>query len=103
MAAGERVDLARAWRWAGYEDRGAPLLAGLDDADATWLRDWRVRRELSPFGSLATDHAEDRDALIARAVVVGAGWHPVPGATVEFKSRRLSLSDPSGSTTCLIR
>lgn len=93
---GERADLARAWRWAGYEQQAWPLLAEPVDGEAAWLRDWRVRRELAPFGHVALERAEDRDALAARAWVVGAGWHPAPGATVDLQLRRLALDDPAG-------
>lgn len=93
---GERADLARAWRWAGYEDRAWPLLADPTDSDSAWLRDWRVRRELAPFGYTTVERVEDRDDLVARARVVGAGWHPSPGATLDFQLRRLSLDDVFG-------
>jgi tetratricopeptide (TPR) repeat protein len=94
---GERADLARAWRWAGYEDRAAPLLADPTDAESFWLRDWRVRRELRPYAYATVERAEDRDDLVADAAVVGAGWHPAPGAAVDFQLRRLHLKDPSGA------
>jgi hypothetical protein len=93
---GERTDLARAWRWAGYEDRALSLLADPVDAEAAWLRDWRVRRELAPFGYSTVEQAEDRDQLVSRAVVVGGGWHPQPGSTIEFQSRRVRLDDAAG-------
>lgn len=93
---GERADLARAWRWAGYEDRAWPLLANPTDPESAWLRDWRVRRELAPYGYVTVERAEDRDPLVTDALVVGAGWHPVPGATLEFQGRRLRLDDPFG-------
>lgn len=93
---GERADLARAWRWAGYEDRAWPLLAGATEAEAVWLRDWRVWRELSAFGYATVERAEDRDRLVTRAAVVGAGWRPASGASIDFQLRRLSLVDPAG-------
>lgn len=93
---GERADLARAWRWAGYEERAAPLLADPTDGESAWLRDWRVRRELRPYAYATVERAEDRDDLFADAAVVGAGWHPAPGATVDLQLRRLRLDDPSG-------
>ena len=96
---GERADLARAWRWAGYEDRAWPLLADPTDAEGAWLRDWRVRRERVPFGYTTVERADDRDDLVARAVVVGAGWHPAPGASLDFQLRRLALDDAAGSPT----
>jgi tetratricopeptide (TPR) repeat protein len=93
---GERADLARAWRWAGYPDRAAPLLADLADAESAWLRDWRVRRELAPYGYVTVERAEDRDALQTDAQVLGAGWHPGAGVTVDLQVRRLQLDDPAG-------
>jgi tetratricopeptide (TPR) repeat protein len=94
---GERADLARAWRWAGYEDRAWPLLADPTDAESAWLRDWRVRRERVPFGYATVERAEDRDALVARAWVLGGGWHPAPGSTVDLQVRRLDLNDAAGN------
>ncbi|MFN0182818.1 MAG: tetratricopeptide repeat protein, partial [Aquabacterium sp.] len=94
---GERADLARAWRWAGYEDRAWPLLAEPTDAESAWLRDWRVRREQVPYGYVTVERADDRDRLVSRAVVVGAGWHPAPGATLDFQWRQLRLDDAFGS------
>lgn len=93
---GEKADVARAWRWAGYEERALPLLQGQTDEQAVWLRDWRVRRELAPYGYASVERAEDRDGLVARAQVLGAGWHPAPGATAEFNLRRLQLDDGFG-------
>lgn len=93
---GERADLARAWRWAGYEDRAWPLLADPTDVESAWLRDYRVRRELRPFGYATAEHAEDRDELVTDALVVGAGWHPDAGSTVELQARRLRMDDPHG-------
>lgn len=94
--AGERVDLARAWRWAGYEDRALPLLAEPLDAEARWLRTYRVERELKPYAYATFEAAEDRDALTSRAWVLGAGWRPLPGANAEVNLRRLTLDDPAG-------
>jgi len=96
VQAGERADLARAWRWAGYPDRAWPLLADPTDAESAWLRDWRVQRERAPYGYATIERSEDRDALQADAQVVGAGWHPAPGATVDLQLRRLRLDDPAG-------
>ncbi|MBZ8141094.1 hypothetical protein CLD22_14420 [Rubrivivax gelatinosus] len=93
---GERADLARAWWWAGYEDRAWPLLAEPADADSAWLRDWRIGRELRPFGYATFEASEDKDELDARAWTVGGGWHPAPGATVDLQARRLTLDDANG-------
>jgi len=93
---GERVDLARAWRWAGYEDRALPLLAEPLDAEARWLRQHRVERETRPYVYATFERAEDRDALNSRIWVLGAGWRPTPGANIEVNLRRLALEDPAG-------
>jgi tetratricopeptide (TPR) repeat protein len=97
--AGERADLARAWHWAGYADRAWPLLADPTDAESAWLRDWRVRRERVPFGYATVERADDRDRLVSQAYVLGAGWHPLPGATLDFQLRRLDLEDAAGRPT----
>lgn len=97
-AAGERVDVARAWRWAGYEERALPLLADAVDADGVWLRDWRLRRETGAYGYATVERADDRDRLVSRAGVVGGGWHPAPGATIDLQGRRVDLDDPFGQT-----
>lgn len=94
---GERADLARAWRWAGYEDRAWPLLGDPTDVESAWLRDYRVWRELRPYGYLALEHAQDRDKLSADALAIGAGWHPGAGSTLEFQMRRLHLDDAFGA------
>lgn len=95
VSAGERTDLARAWRWAGYEERALPLLADPTDAESAWLREYRVRRELAPYGYLTLEQADDRDALRGHAAVLGAGWHPWPGATVELQQREVRLREPA--------
>lgn len=96
VAAGERVDLARAWRWAGFEERALPLLGDPVDAEAAWLRDYRVRRELASYGYATVERSQDRDALVSRAAVLGAGWHPWAGTTAELQGRRLDLHDAAG-------
>jgi tetratricopeptide (TPR) repeat protein len=93
---GQRADLARAWRWAGYEERALPLLADPIDADSRWLRDYRVRRELRSYGFVAIERAEDRDKLSVDALVVAAGGHPSAGSTLELQARRLRLDDDFG-------
>ncbi|MCA0240963.1 MAG: hypothetical protein LCI02_08875 [Proteobacteria bacterium] len=93
---GERADLARAWRWAGYEERAWPLLADPTDRDSAWLRDWRVWRERTRYAYLTVERADDRDRLRADAQVLGAGWHPWAGATADLQWRRLQLQDPAG-------
>jgi hypothetical protein len=93
---GERADLARAWRWAGYEEKAWPLLAEPSDKEGRFLRDWRVWRELARFGYTSVERSEDRDKLTTDVLVFGGGWHPQPGATADFQLRRLRLDDPNG-------
>ena len=90
---GERLDVARAWRWAGYEDKAVDLLAGQTDPQAVWLRDWRVARELASYAYATTEGSIDSDHLSARVQTVGAGWRPAPGANVELSTRALALDD----------
>jgi tetratricopeptide (TPR) repeat protein len=94
---GERVDLARAWWWAGYDEKALPLLAEPVDDGGRWLRDYRVWRESARFVYASVDYAEDRDDLVTRALVVGGGWHPQAGATADFQLRRVRLDDPFGT------
>ncbi|MBI5254986.1 MAG: hypothetical protein HY855_00695 [Burkholderiales bacterium] len=96
-SAGERFDLARAWRWAGYEDQAAPLLAGQTDREAVWLRDWRIARELAPYAYATVEHSIDRDRLESLAWVAGAGWHPRPGASLEAQARQVEFDDANGA------
>lgn len=95
--AGERVDLARAWRWAGYEDQARPLLAGQTETEAAWLRDWRVARETAPQAYATVEHAIDRDRLEALAWVVGGAVRPQAGALLEAQARQVALDDANGA------
>jgi thioredoxin-like negative regulator of GroEL len=95
----QRLDLARAWYWAGYSDRALPLLAGQDDPDAAWLRDHRVAREEHPYVYAGLEHAIDSDRMEAVTLVAGGGWRLGPGTTLDLRARRLSLRDASGSPT----
>lgn len=96
LNAGERLDLAQAWRWAGFDDRAAPLLEGLDLPDAQALRQ-RVARETSSHAFASVEAAEDRDDLRTRVTTLGVGWRPAPGALAEVRVRSLSLDYPAGS------
>ncbi len=95
--AGERVDLARAYRWAGYDELAAPLLADSSDAEVQRLRDWRVARELKPYAYASVDLARDRDDLRSTAVAAAAGWRPQAGTLFELQARRVGLKDPQDS------
>lgn len=95
--AGESADLARAWAWAGFEDRAHALLAGTPDAEMAWWRDARIGRELRPRARAVLEHAVDSDSLETWNAIVSAGWQPAPGSTAELRLRRASLTDPRGA------
>lgn len=97
--AGERFDVARAWGWAGFEDRAAALLAGNADPEAAWWRDFRLVRETRPFAWAALEHAVDSDSLESWSWLAGAGWRPWPGATAELRARHARLADAVGEPT----
>ncbi|MBL8343704.1 MAG: hypothetical protein JNL30_19720 [Rubrivivax sp.] len=90
---GERFDLARAWRWAGFEDRAWPLVQQAGSAEAAWLRDHRFARDVRPYGFGVLEATEDRDGLRTRATSVGAGARPVAAMSAEVSLRHLELED----------
>lgn len=90
----ERGDLARAWAWAGFEDRALPLLERTADADLAWWRDHRVARETRPYAYGSVERASDADDLDVTAAVTGFGWRPAAGATAELRLRRVELDAP---------
>lgn len=96
-SAAERLDLARAWYWAGEPDRAAPLLAGQSDASAAWLLAYRVRREGQPYAYAGVEHAIDSDRLESVTVVAGGGLRLGPGTTLDLRARQLSLRDAAGA------
>ena len=92
----ERLDLARAWRWAGYEDRAWPLVRDARATESQWLRDFRSARDIAPYGDTALETAEDRDGLRSRRISLAAGLRPAgwpSGVNLEFGARRLALED----------
>jgi tetratricopeptide (TPR) repeat protein len=95
-SAGERFDLARAWGWAGFEDRAAALLAGHADPEAAWWRDHRLSREGRTFAWAGLEHSVDSDSLESWSWTAAAGWRPWAGATAELRARRLELTDAVG-------
>lgn len=95
----ERLDLARAWRWAGYEDRAWPLLREATGAETTWLREYRVARDVAPYAYGSLEVTEDRDTLRTRAFSLGAGLQPVAGVVVELGGRRIDLDDDFGDAS----
>ena len=95
----QRADVARAWNWAGYADRAAPLLAGQTDPEVVWLRDFRVGREGRHLAYGGIEHAVDSDSLESLTTTVGGGLRLRSGATLDLRLRRLSLADANGSPT----
>lgn len=93
---GERVDVARAWAWAGFDERALPLLAATRDADAAWWRDHRVRRETRPYVYGQVDGANDADDLRTTSAFVGFAWRPRAGATADVGARHAAVDDPYG-------
>ncbi|MBL8286355.1 MAG: hypothetical protein JNL85_00065 [Rubrivivax sp.] len=93
----ERMDLARALRWAGYEDRAWPLLREAREPEAAWLRDYRSARDVAPYGWAALELSEDRDTLRSRSVAAGVGSNVFAGTIVELGTRRATLDDAGGS------
>lgn len=93
----ERLDLARAWRWAGYEDRAWPLLREATAPESVWLREYRVARDVAPYAFGSFEVSEDRDTLRGRSLSLGAGMQPVAQANIELGGRRLDLDDDFGA------
>jgi len=93
----EQLDLAKAWRWAGYEDRAWPLLRDAVASESVWLRDYRVARDVAPYAFGSFEVAEDRDTLRGRSLALGAGMQPMAGTHIELGGRRLDLDDDFGT------
>lgn len=94
---GERLDAARAWAWAGFDERAHALLADTVDADARWWRDHRLQRETRPYAWGRVEHASDADRLETQSLTLAYGWRPQPAARVELQARRLALDDPAAA------
>lgn len=94
--ADERLDVARAWAWSGFDERALALLADTDDQEARWWRDYRVRRETRPFADASFERSTDADDLDTTNAIAGFGWRPRPGATAGLALRRVELESPDG-------
>jgi tetratricopeptide (TPR) repeat protein len=95
--AGLRLEHARTRRWAGDDAGAYALLAGRDEPDAVWLRDWRLARDAVKSSALASvEHATDRDQLDATAVALSAGRWLASALHGEVGTRSVHLSDPAG-------
>ncbi len=93
----ERLDLARALRWAGFEDRAWPLVQDARSAEAAWLRDYRAARDIAPYAYASLESAKDRDGLRSKSAALGVGASPLAGAIIELGARRLDLDDAFGT------
>lgn len=90
---GRRVAHARALYWAGYADRAMPLLEPLEDEDARWLRDWRIRRDTTRrYASAGLEYSEDADRLNILTPWALTGWRLSPTETAEIGLRLPQLS-----------
>jgi tetratricopeptide (TPR) repeat protein len=89
---GLRVARARALYWAGYADEALPLLDTLQDPDARWLRDFRIRRETQHYASAGIDWSEDADRLRIVTPYALAGWRRSPDETFEIGLRLPQIS-----------
>ncbi|MFH1812714.1 MAG: tetratricopeptide repeat protein [Pseudomonadota bacterium] len=88
---GRRVSHARALYWAGYADKAMALLEPLDDPNARWLRDWRIRREVQNYASATLDYSEDADRLSIVAPSATVGLRLSPTDTFEVNVNGASL------------
>ncbi len=94
---GLRERLARAWYWAGFEDRALPLLADSHDPELQHLRDYRLQREAQPRLWAGLAHAIDSDRLETWAWSSGAAWRLPQAASAELQLTQWSLEDHNGS------
>ena len=92
-----RLDHARALRWAGYDAAAYSLLTDRSDADAVWLRDWRVGRELRPYVYATIEYATDRDQLDVGTATAAAGTLLTPAVLLEAGYRHVSLNGADGA------
>ena len=93
-ARGERADLARAWRWAGFEERARRPLRDQEEAEAAWLRDYRVQREMGAQAYVSEQTSVDRDRLLTRTTTVGGGLRINANSDADLQQQQLRLSDP---------
>lgn len=92
-----RFDHARALRWAGYDAPAYALLAGRTDADAVWLRDWRVGRELKSYVYGTLEYSTDSDKLDILSSTVAAGTLIAPAVVAEGGYRFARIDGIDGS------
>ena len=94
---GLALQAARAYYWAGFPELAAPLLAGSTLPAASYLRDYRIGRELQPYLSGSLDFSNDADDLDVLAVAAVGGWRLRSSDTVELALRTTTLEGPDTS------
>ena len=92
-----RLDHARALNWAGYPAPAYALLEGRTDANAVWLRDWRIERKLISYVYGTAEYATDADGLDVASVAAGAGYWLTPSVLGEVGYRYVNLNDDNGN------
>lgn len=91
-----RLDHARALYWAGYPAPAYDLLAGRNDAEAVWLRDWRIERERLAYVYGTAEYATDKDGLDVASAVAATGRWLMPSLLGEIGYRYVNLDDDNG-------
>lgn len=92
-----RLDHARALRWAGYDAQAHALLPARADADAVWLRDWRLARELKSYVYGTAEYSTDSDELDIASGVAAAGTLLAPAVVLEGGYRYARLNGLDGT------
>ncbi len=92
-----QLDHARALRWAGYPAPAYTLLDGRTDADAVWLRDWRIERELIPYVYGTAEYATDADGLDVASFTAATGRLLTPAVLGEVGYRYVNLNNADGN------
>ncbi len=95
--AGVQLDHARALHWAGYPAPAYALLGGRTDADAVWLRDWRIERELIPYVYGTAEYATDSDGLDVASFTGATGHWLTSSVLGEVGYRYVNLNNADGS------
>lgn len=90
----ERFEVARALRWAGFDDLAHQQLEGVAIPDAQWLRVWRTAREVRPAVWATLERSTDRDRLETRSSQLGATLRVAPARHLDIAWRRVDLSEP---------
>lgn len=90
-AADDRIDYARALRWAGLDEMALTAMRGMQDKDAQQLRK-QVRRDLASKIRLTAEHSNDSDQLDINSATLLAQLNSGTGQDFGFSARRARLS-----------